>query len=49
MEIAPYTIMALIPGFANQVIENLEYKNLIRPIFPLDPDMIWAPKSSSTK
>jgi microcystin degradation protein MlrC len=40
-EIAPYTIMALTPGFANQVIEDLEYYNLNRPIFPLDPEMTW--------
>jgi microcystin degradation protein MlrC len=40
-DIAPRTIMALTPGFANQVIENLSYKNVRRPIYPLDPDMSW--------
>jgi microcystin degradation protein MlrC len=40
-EIAPYTIMALTPGFAYQVIEDLEYKHVRRPIYPLDPDMTW--------
>jgi microcystin degradation protein MlrC len=40
-EIAPYTIMALTPGFANQVIEDLEYHNIRRPIYPIDPDMHW--------
>lgn len=40
-EIAPYTIMALTPGFAYQVIEDLEYKHVRKPIYPLDPDMTW--------
>jgi len=43
-DIAPKTIMALTPGFANQVIENLSFKNISRPIFPLDPDMLWEPE-----
>lgn len=42
-DIAPRTIMALTPGFANQVIENLPYRNVRRPIYPLDPYMTWAP------
>ncbi len=41
-DIAPRTIMALTPGFANQVIESLPYKNTRRPIYPLDPDMTWT-------
>jgi len=40
-DIAPSAIMALTPGFANQVIENLPYKNIPRPIYPLDKDMVW--------
>jgi microcystin degradation protein MlrC len=40
-DIAPGTIMALTPGFANQNLEELEYKQVRRPIFPLDPDMQW--------
>ena len=40
-DIAPQAIMALTPGFANQVIENLPYQNVSRPIYPLDPDMEW--------
>jgi microcystin degradation protein MlrC len=40
-DIAPETIMALTPGFANQVIEDLPYEHVRRPIFPLDPDMTW--------
>jgi microcystin degradation protein MlrC len=43
-DIAPRTIMALTPGFANQVIENLPYENVRRPIYPLDPQMSWKVK-----
>ncbi|MEX0599026.1 MAG: M81 family metallopeptidase [Rhodothermales bacterium] len=42
-DIAPRTIMALTPGFAYQVVENLPYEQVRRPIYPLDPDMTWAP------
>jgi len=42
-EIAPMTIMALTPGFAYQVVEELSYKNVRRPIYPLDPEMTWTP------
>ena len=42
-DIAPRTIMALTPGFANQVIESLPYQHVRRPIYPLDPDMEWEP------
>ena len=41
-DIAPITVMALTPGFANQLMENIEYKYVRRPIFPLDPDMTWS-------
>jgi microcystin degradation protein MlrC len=40
-DIAPKTIMALTPGFAYQVIEKLPYKNIRRPVFPLDTGMTW--------
>ena len=40
-DIAPRTIMALTPGFANQTIEDLHYENVRRPIYPLDPEMLW--------
>jgi len=39
--IAPHTIMALTPGFANQILEELEYQRVRRPIYPLDPHMVW--------
>jgi len=40
--IAPHTIMALTPGFANQILEELEYLRVRRPIYPLDPQMTWS-------
>ncbi len=42
-DVAPRTIMALSPGFATQVITDLPYRHVIRPIYPLDPKMQWAP------
>jgi microcystin degradation protein MlrC len=42
-DIAPRTIMALTPGFAYQVVENLPYERIRRPIYPLDLDMSWSP------
>ena len=42
-DIAPRTIMALTPGFANQVIEDLPYQHVRRPIYPMDSDMDWEP------
>jgi len=41
-EIAPKAIIALTPGFAYQIIENIDYQNVRRPIYPLDPDMSWS-------
>lgn len=42
-DIAPATIMALTPGFAYQVVENLPYRSVRRPVYPLDPGMTWQP------
>ncbi len=42
-DIAPRAIMALTPGFAYQVVENLPYQNIPRPIYPIDPEMYWTP------
>lgn len=44
-DIAPLAIMALTPGFANQTLENLDYHQLRRPIYPLDTDMTWSADS----
>jgi len=42
-DIAPRTIMALTPGFAYQVVENLTYEKIRRPMYPIDKDMEWSP------
>ncbi|MFP4621030.1 MAG: M81 family metallopeptidase [Bacteroidales bacterium] len=43
-DIAPKTIMALTPGFCYQVVKELPYKRVQRPIYPLDPEMSWNPQ-----
>ncbi len=43
-DIAPRSIMALTPGFAYQLVEKLDYQNVRRPIYPLDPQMTWSAK-----
>lgn len=43
-DIAPRSIMALTPGFAYQLVENIAYENVRRPIYPLDPHMTWVAK-----
>lgn len=37
-DIAPRHVMALSPGFSNEVIEELPYHSVQRPIYPLDRD-----------
>lgn len=41
--LAAKAYMALTPGFTTLKIENLPYKNVIRPIYPLDKDFTWHP------
>jgi microcystin degradation protein MlrC len=36
-------IMALSPGFADQILARLPYRNLTRPVYPLDRDVEWKP------
>jgi microcystin degradation protein MlrC len=40
--IAKRAIMATTRGCSNEVLENIPYKKVRRPIYPLDPDMEWA-------
>lgn len=43
----PYTkrtILGLAPGYTNQIFAQLPYRNLSRPIFPLDKDFAWSAK-----
>jgi len=42
-KIAAQSMIALTPGFTNLSIEELEYRNLKRPMFPLDRDFEWHP------
>jgi microcystin degradation protein MlrC len=42
-DIAPVHLMALTSGFCNLDIATLPFKNVHRPIFPLDKDMVWEP------
>jgi microcystin degradation protein MlrC len=48
-DIAPHTIMALTPGFCYQLVEDLEYKNVRRPIYPVDTGFDWAPPQGEEK
>jgi microcystin degradation protein MlrC len=41
-DIAPRSIMALTPGFAYQLVENIDYQHVRRPIYPLDTQMNWT-------
>jgi len=38
---APKHIMALTEGFGDQRLDRLPYRNLKRPIYPLDPSARW--------
>jgi microcystin degradation protein MlrC len=40
---APRALLALSPGAVDQAIERLPFKRVRRPIYPLDPDMVWQP------
>jgi microcystin degradation protein MlrC len=43
--IAKRAIMATTRGCSNEVLENIPYKKVRRPIYPLDKDMEWDSKS----
>lgn len=36
-------LMAFSPGFTNLLLDELDYKNVKRPIYPLDKDFSWEP------
>ena len=42
-DIAPIHLMALTSGFCNLNMRTLPFKNVRRPIYPLDMDMAWNP------
>ena len=41
-DIAARSILALTKGCSNEVLEAIPYKNVLRPIYPLDHDMEWT-------
>jgi len=43
-EIAPRAILSLSPGWSTEAIEKLPFKNIPRPISPLDKNVVWKPK-----
>jgi microcystin degradation protein MlrC len=38
---APKALLALSPGAVNQDIPSLPFQRIQRPMYPLDPDMVW--------
>lgn len=40
---AALALMALSPGWTNLLLDQLDYKRVRRPIFPLDQDFHWSP------
>ncbi|MEP7293399.1 MAG: M81 family metallopeptidase [Chloroflexota bacterium] len=40
---AAKALLALSPGAVNQAIEQLPFKRINRPVYPLDRDMTWSP------
>jgi microcystin degradation protein MlrC len=43
--IASRILMVESPGFDRQYLPALNYQNVPRPIYPLDPDLSWSPDS----
>jgi microcystin degradation protein MlrC len=41
--IAPREILTLSPGYADMDLTRLPFRHVIRPIYPLDQDVDWAP------
>ena len=42
-DIAGQILMVNSPGFNRQILRARDYKNIRRPIYPIDPDMTWSP------
>ena len=47
--IAYHYYLALTPGYTDLVIERLPFKNVKRPIYPLDKDLRWEPNVVYTR
>jgi microcystin degradation protein MlrC len=41
--IAARAIMATSRGCSNEILETIPYRRIKRPMYPIDPDMEWAP------
>jgi microcystin degradation protein MlrC len=41
--VAARAILAVSRGCSHEILENIPYKKVRRPIYPLDPDMDWTP------
>ncbi len=39
--------LALSPGAVDQAIQRLPYRRVQRPVYPLEPEMVWFPRTSS--
>jgi microcystin degradation protein MlrC len=44
-DIAPREILALTPGFADMALDRLPYREVQRPIYPLDPETHFSPQA----
>lgn len=42
-ELAHRRMLALTPGYTNQIYEELDWTEVARPVYPLDPDATWWP------
>lgn len=43
--LAKHAFLALTPGAVNQDIPSLPFRRVVRPVFPLDSEMTWAPRA----
>jgi microcystin degradation protein MlrC len=46
VQISPRSILAFTPGATNCILPELDFVRVERPIYPLDEDATWSPKSS---
>ena len=47
LRVAPKALMALSPGAADQDLERLPYRRIVRPMYPLDREFNWSPESQT--
>ena len=44
--LAGRTMLALTPGDTNEILSDLPYERVPRPVYPLDEDVTWSPSTS---